>query len=524
MRYIYIIILIISIISLNLLAAPTLANPQHQFTLNSIKWIRLPNNPNGVAQLELVVSYYGDEVLLDVKAKLSLACDVDIIPSSSTDIGSWDPGTYKVLTFLINVSQMPSECNGKLFINYGAVARKIPFGYYIVTTQGGSSLEFTLKYAGNPALSVYISPSTIISDAINTLTITIKNTGTGNALDFSAILSFSGAALLNIEQPVIVKTDKLSPGEYREVKISLIPSSPQVTITITSNYVDIYGNNRNEQFTLAVPVASSASVIVVAKPSKLKAGASNKVALEITNYGDAPLKDAMIQLITMGGSQLVVEPLFIEIGDIKPKESASVTITISVPSMLSGTQTLTYTLTYKSEQGAKVSIRDSFNIFVVEQAQLAITAVEVVPQKPEVDDTIIVSLTLLNLGAQTLSKVNVTAESTPGLVPVRRSFYFLGQVQPQSPTSIPFSFKAKEAGKQKIQFRILFEDIYGVKWEVTKTIELNVQEKQLEVKENEKNRGFNTLIAIIFAFLTVIGLFIAYKYYRKRGTSKSVSQ
>ena len=90
--------------------------------------------------------------------------------------------------------------------------------------------------------------------------------------------------------------------------------------------------------------------------------------------------------------------------------------------------------------------------------------------------------------------------------------------------SIPFSFKAKEAGKQKIQFRILFEDIYGVKWEVTKNIELNVQEKQLEIKENEKNRGFNTLIAIIFAFLTVVGLFIAYKYFRKRETSKSVSQ
>ncbi len=511
-------LIIIAILLATLALSRAPAEPGKKFVLNSAKWSRLPVGEGGVAILNLEVAYYGDESLLDVKAKLSLKCGAKVIPPDTVIVGSWDPGTVKILTFLVNTSGVFGECPATLYINYEGVARRRAFGYETVAVHGDGSIDFKLSFYGNPSVSVSISPSTVVGDTLNVLTITLRNAGTGDALDFSATITFTGAAVLDVEQPLKVKADKLSPGESVEAKVSLIPFSQQVSMNVKADYVDAYGNNRIDQFTVMIPTASGAAVVILAQPNRLKAGSSNTVTLEVRNIGDTPLKNAILQIHAVQNSQMVIEPQFIELGDLEPGESKKFDVVVSVPNIAMGAQNIAYTLTYRNEQGTKISIKDSFNVFVVEQAQLAITSVEVVPSKPKVGDTVIVSLTLINLGSQALNRVNVTAEPSQALKPLRKTYYFLGQVQPQSPMSVPFSFKALNSGRHVVEFKAVCEDIYGVEWTITKTLEIEILEKAPLNSGEEKERPMlgDYLIPVVAALAVAALAFYIFSR-RKRG-------
>lgn len=514
-KLVLILVVIIALTSLQLSSIS--AYPNREFVLNSATWSRLPAGENGVAVLKLEVAYYGEEALLDVTAKLALEHG-SVMPPDTTTIGSWNPGTVKVLTFLVNTSDVYGEYTAILYINYGGIARQRRFGYEVVKTQGRASISFKLRFYGNPSISALISPSTIVGDSVNVLTIILKNTGTGDALDFSATISFTGAALLDVEEPLKLRVDKLQPGESLEVAVSLIPFSPQVSINVEADYVDAYGNVRVDRLSIVVPSATGTAIVVLAEPSKLRAGSSNEVFLEVKNIGDSTLKDAFLQIQIPQNSQVVVEPQFIELGDLKPRESRRYKVVISVPSTAMGAQNIAYSLTYESEQGAKITVRDSFSVFVVEQAQLAITSVEIVPSKPKVGETVIVSLTLINLGSQALNKVNVTVEASEGLQPLRKTYYFLGQIQPQAPTSIPFSFKALSRGKQIITFKVVCEDVYGVEWTTTRVLEVEILEAESSTSGGEANpyEGYYIyLIAVLIAIISIAS--ILYFYKKRRG-------
>ena len=508
-----------AIVVLAILALPgSSAYPEREFVLNSVAWSRLPAGEDGIGILELVVAYYGEGSLLDVEAKLSLGCGV-AVPSDTVAIGSWDPGAAKVLTFLVNASGIRGECLATLYISYGGIARQRAFGYLVFRTRGCASLSFRVPFYGNPSITASVSPSTVVGDSVNVLTIALRNAGTGDALDLVATVSFAGAALLGVEQPLRIRVDELSPGEVASVNVSLIPFSPQVSISIEVDYVDDYGDERVERMTVVVPSATGTAVVVLAEPSKLRAGSSNEVSLEVRNLGDSPLSDAFLQLQVPQSSQIVVEPQFVELGDVEPGESKRCRIAVSVPSTAVGTQNIAYALTYRSEQGAKITIRDSFSVFVVEQAQLAIATVEVVPSKPRVGETVIVSLNLINLGSQALNKVNVTVESSRGLQPLRKTYYFLGQIQPQAPTSVPFSFRALESGKQVVEFEVACEDVYGVEWAIGKTIEIEILEPGSPASERGggpygSSLGLASRVGIVA--LAAAAISVAALYARKR--------
>jgi len=481
------------------------AYPSRRFVINSVAWSRLPSGESGVAILRLEVAYYGGESLLDVEAKLSLECDAKVLSPDVITVGSWEPGTVKVLTFLINTSNIYGEYTATLEINYDYIARKRTMvGYEIIKVKEENSLSFKLSFYGNPFISVFVSPNTVVKDSTNTLTITIKNTGTGDALDLSVIISFSGAALLEVEQPLRVRVSKLSPNRSIKVRVTLVPFSPQVSMNIRTDYVDSYGNRRVDQVNIIIPSFTGVAIVVLAKPSKVKAGSLNEISLEVKNIGDSILKDVFMQIQVTQGSQIVIEPQFLEIGEIAPRKTKRCNVSISAPNLAIGAQNIAYILTYKNEQGSRITVKGSLNIFIVEQAQLTITAVEIVPSKPKVNETVIISLTLINLGSKALNKVNVTIESLHGLEPLRKTYYFLGQIQPQTPTSIPFSFKALEVGKQTIKFKVTCEDMYGIKWSTTKFIEIEVLKAESSSSGEGVSKGFMNKIIVIIIIVTVL--------------------
>ena len=222
----------------------------------------------------------------------------------------------------------------------------------------------------------------------------------------------------------------------------------------------------------------------------------------------------------MQGSQLVIDPTFFEVGDIPVRGAKKVNIELNVPNTITGTQTLQYTLIYNTENREKAQVSGSISVFAVEKAQLTITSMEIVPKVPSIGQTIIVSITIINLGSLPINKVNVTAYYSKGLIPLRQESYFLGKLQPQSPTSIPFSFKAVKDGVQTIDFKITFSDVYGLDWSLSKIVTLNINSTNERfggnVKEGVRRKGFLSLLHTVLLALLIVGIIIVTLYvYRK---------
>jgi len=487
------------------------------FTLKSFSWVRFPGMKNGLAVIRISVVYYGTDILLDVQEILRLSCSCEVVSEQPVKLGSWEPGTTKVVDFTVNVTGFPEKCYATLNIQYKAVARRTQTGYNILSFAGGGSLGFMINYPEYPQLSYYISPTTLRKDAVNLVTITFVNTGTGTVQDLVTKITVNGATLIESFQPIRLRIGKLEPDSNYTLRIKLIPISGQVTLSIDVDYIGTSEQPYNEKFSTTLSAVSTTSVILTAEPSKIRTGSSGEIKIKIINLGDTVLSNVVLHLRPSQGSKLVISPTLFFIGKVEPGQTREAEVELNIPNTVTGTQTLQYTLIYDSGSSEKNQLSGTISIFAVERAQLTITSTEVVPQEPIIGQTVIVSITLINLGSQPLGKINVTTYYSEGLKPLRQTSYFMGQLQPQVPTSIPFSFKSSKTGTQRIDFVITFSDIYGLNWTITKTIELNIKEssKTPSSGKNIKGRSSSNFSYVSYILVAIVILTILYIIYRK---------
>ncbi len=492
------------------------------FALKSYKWIRYPYTKNGIALLQVTIVYYGTDVLLNVQTTLSFHQDIEIVTEQPIKLGSWEPGTQKTIIYSINISSFPAKGFATINIQYSAIARRVSDGFDILNVVGGGTISFQLSFPASYQLSYFITPSSLKRNSINILTIVFQNSGTGTIYDLVSRISINGATIVGSFQPIIVKIPKLEAGKNYTIQIKVIPIGTQVSLTFDSDYINEQGEHIDEKFTSPLSVIQSFNVILVTEPSKIRTGSSQKIQVKIINLGEIPLHNCILYIRPGQGSKLVVDPTYFKIGDIQVNETKSVYLELSVPNTITGTQVLQYTLIYNTENNEKSQVTGTISIFAVEKAQLVITSIEIVPKEPVIGQTIIVSVTIINLGSLPLNKVNISAYYSLGLTPLRQESYFIGQLQPQYPMSIPFSFKAIKGGKQNIDFRIRFTDVYGLNWTLIKSVNININSTVAQGKNADNIKGkvrrkglfaplsFGTLF-IVF----IVAIVIIYYVYRK---------
>jgi len=491
------------------------------FALKSYQWVRYPSSQKGLAVLQVTIVYYGTDVLLNVEESLSFPQNIEVVSEQPVKLGSWEPGVPKTVMYTINVTGFPEKTFATINIQYSAIARRIANGYDILNLVGSGTINFQLSFPASHRLSYFISPSMLKKDNLNIITIDFTNTGTGTIYDLSSKIVVTGATLVDVYQPIEVKVNKIESNANHTIRIKIIPVSSQVVLTIDANYIDQSGNQVNEKFTSTLAVIKSFNVILVAEPSKIRTGSSQRVGIKIINLGDVPLLDSVLYIRPTQGSKLVIDPTYFKVGDIPVGGTKTVNIELNIPNTITGTQILQYTLIYNSESREKAQISGSISIFAVEKAQLTITSIEIVPKKPSIGQTIIVSITIINLGSLPVSKVNVTAYHSDGLMPLRQESYFLGQLQSQFPMSIPFSFKVIRGGVQTIDFEIKFTDVYGLNWSLSRVVTLNINSSLEKPTRNVKG-GFkreHLSSSIPWIFISIIGVIIvviiSYYVYRK---------
>ena len=502
------VLLIAMIVLLSSVNPLIFSSPDKVLVVTSVRWIRRSGD---VRVLEITTKYYGDKTVLNAKAYLDLPCG-QILTEQPVIVGSIDPGRILKLVYAINVSELREDCSARLRIEYDSVAVRYGSGYKIESENGVLTASFKINLKGFPKCSVSISPSVLIRGSTATVTLLIYNNGDGSMVDPKVTVNVEGATIVGEGTPIIFGTSKLNPSKLLAKNITIIPLSSVVLFKIQVDYLNEDGEYSSEYYSISLTATSSTGIFITAEPSKIKSGSLEKIKLKIWNLGSTRLKDAVLRIYTTTGSQLVVTPSVIDVGDIDSGENVEVGVEVGVPRGLSGSYLISYELYYKSEDESLVSIRGSFNVFVVEEAKLTVSSIEVVPQPVPVNGTVVVSITIINLGYKPLNEVNVTINSPKSLKPLRKTYYFVGQLPSQSPMSIPFSFKALEEGVYTISFKITYKDVYGVAWETVRNISIKVEKpSSTTVLTNKPNIPWLAL-----AVALVLVLLVAVWWWRKR--------
>ena len=451
--------------------------PDMVFVVSSYSWTRLSGRAGGVNVLELILTYYGDKIILSVRVHLKLMNDSWSYTATPCFEGSWEPGFSKKFSFTVNASEIPNDIKALVKVTYDSVAEKVGGKYEVSSEAGEYTFSFDLKYSGLPLPSIYVKPNTLIDGMVNNISLMIFNNGSGNIIDPQVTVYVSGATIIDRPTPLRLSYSKIEAGSYVIEKMEVLPSQKQVTFTVNINYLDGEGNVRNEQYTITLPVIESTTVLVLAEPNKLFSGSIKRIKVRVINLGDIPLLNTLLKLYTSQGSGIVVSPQLIELGDIGPQDSVECEVEVSVPLTVISTQNILYDLIYRSVKGVRLVIHGSLNVFVVEKARLIVSSIDYVPEKPSVNSTLVLSISLINTGNLALNSINVTVEQSSGLIPLRKTYYFIGQLNPQSPVSVPFSFRAVEVGEQTIKIIIFYKDIYGASWNITREVSINVSGK-----------------------------------------------
>ncbi|MHB9302006.1 COG1361 family protein [Thermofilum pendens] len=465
--------------------------------------------PSGVVQVS--VSYYGAYTLLGASLGLTARCGGAEVSAGSVDVGSWRPGTVKTARFTLNTSSLGSECTLRVSVSWGDSWDDAQKTY---TGLGGStSLEYSFTACWGERVSVGVRPQMVYSSTVNPVLLVVENSGRTALRQVEVYVAPQGSVLLNASVPTVFELGDLKPGERRVVPLSVVPQSPFPSFSVTVSYLDCSGSKKSVAQQVYLYAAAGQSIVVVPDPPVLVAGQASNVSLRVVNAGGVAVKGLSL-VLGVQKSPLSVSPSFLVVGDLGPGESRSVPVTVLVPATASSSESVAYQALYSVEGGGLATSGGSFTFYVAQRSSVSITSVDVVPQSPEVGSNVIFAVSLVDDGTFPVYAVNVSAYASRGLSPLRSTYAYLGQLNPQVLTTVPFSFRAVEEGMQEVRFVVTYRDAYGYSRSAERTVYVNVARQQ---PSRQAQGGSANPYVYLAAVAVALLLAAAYAARKRRG-------
>ncbi len=483
------------------------------FTIISTSWTRIPSRGLGLAKLTVRIAYYGNDTLSNIDIQF-YSKNISVIGDDIVKIGIWQPGEIVTVEYVLNISKVPLNIDAWIIIRYYYKISRKSYGYDIKNVSGVKKLSITLKYYGSSSITIKNNQSYLYYNRQNNLTLLLINNGSSSIYDIYAKISIDGASIIGGKYPLNIYFKSLSPGETFLINLTLLPFSNIVKISIHLDYINIDGGKGAEERIITIPAYNVKHIKAVFNPNIIKAGKSRSVEFIIYNTADIDVNNAM--LILKSG-QIIVSPSFISIKNIPANSYRKIRLNITVPATLTTTQYIQYELTYQTESGTTITYTDTATLYIISSPEIIVTSIEVVPSNPKENDNIILSISLLNSGTSSVKNLNVSINLPEKLIPLRKTYLFMGQLQPQSPISIPFSFTASQKGIYIVTINITYTDVYGFSHKFSKKYTISVGEKLTENKvEISYNNYIQKLIFIISGFIVVIIFLFLFIWRRKK--------
>ena len=490
----------------------------YSFGIGNVELVRRPLKPGDVAIVSFTLSYVGRGDLVDVEVALHpLGKWVEVLDGVKK-VSSWRSGEVKRFTFALKpLKELP--VSGKLQVKVSWAARAITkaTGGFELTSSEACDLTFELTIWSDPLIEVDVTPSKLVTGSSTSMAIKLRNVGGGVAKDLRVKLALSGLAVLDKPEPIVLSTAELKPGDEFEVRLTVVPLSQSPSVTAEVSFIDEGGNERQVSVRKLLYTTSGGALYIVPKPSIVDAGKRHEVTLTVVSSAESELKDIKIKLAPAAGSGIIVETPLLELKELSPLSSAELKAVFLVPSSALGPQAVNYEVVYRLPEGGIGRETGNFVINSMAAPNVKVISVDLVPREPKVNKTLTLSISLLNVGPLVAEAVNVSITAPPELEIVRRSYIFIGQLSPQSPMSVAFSFIPKRPGKYKIEYRIVYGDAYGRVYSLVKEYSIAIKETvEAKVEVEQPPWLMGVLVAAVVVVAVVIALLVRKHGVRRR--------
>ncbi|MEM4899296.1 MAG: hypothetical protein QXM99_02700 [Thermofilum sp.] len=503
-------------------AQPLAQQPQRQttgltpstfvFTVESLSVID-SSADRGVVQL--TVSYFGKRTLLGAQAELELLCNASVLSGQPVALGSWRPGTAKTFQVTLNATKAKPICPAKLIISWDNTWDD---SLASLTYEGGAVLrDLSIAACWGENVAVSVSPSALYSGSPNLVSVNVENRGRESVSSIFLSVYPQGAVLLDREVPAVFTLPRLEPGQLVSFYLNLVPTASP-TLQVSISYVSCTGSLVSRTISIPLFTASGQSILVAPDPAVVTAGSPNRVNLHVVNVGSVPLQGVKV-VLSLQKSQISVNPSLLDVGSLQPGEDKVFSVEVLAPATASSSESITYQVFFTTESGSISSLQGVFTLFTVFASRLTITSLEAVPQQPQVGSNLILAATLVNDGALPIYAVNVSVQASRGLTPLRTPYAYLGQLNPQVLTSVPFSFRVDEEGVHELRVVAYFRDPYGVARVVERSILINAVARQASQGSQGSSPWGGTALAVLALVLVGAGVFALRKrVFRREGS------
>ncbi|QOJ78746.1 hypothetical protein IG193_08355 [Infirmifilum lucidum] len=502
-------VLLLATYSTQLLQSSPLSQRSGDVYVFNLESVAVSGGPGSVRTITLSLSYYGRYTLLGSAVSLQPQCNATVLSDQPVQLGSWRPGTVKVASFTVDTSKATVRCPVELVVSWSDSWDDA----YGMNTQlsGSSTLKATVTACWFEDLRVGVVPQIVYVDSVNSVLLDVLNSGSSSMREVTIIVSGQGATLINASLPLSYQLREIPPGKRFTAALQLVPQSSFPSLAVTVSYVDCAGNFKTVSYNVPMYASPGQSIVVVPDPATVVAGTRSEVALKVVNVGSVEAKNLRV-VLNLQASPLAINPAVIDSGDLKPGDVKTFTVHVDVPSTASASTLVSYQTIYYIPGSGPTFTQGSFTLFILQRSSLSITSIEVVPSRATVDSNVVFAVNLINDGTYPVYAVNVTAYPPEGLTPARSPSTFLGQLNPQVLTSIPFTFKAAREGSYEVKFRATYRDAYGNTAYVERTAVVEVIPAS---PETLKSRSY--IPGGVFLWVAVLALLAAggYYFYRK---------
>lgn len=399
------------------------------------------------------------------KLTLSLPEGITSTTGSRSDVvylSTMNPGTISEAVFYLNIDR-----NLKTGVHQATL-------YIEGINEDDTSFSYTtaiqLRINGEVDLHVSNVEKTVIAGRRNILNLILSNNGTGPAYMVEVVMATSQQVSI-LSYPT--RFDKIDAGENVEIPVEIyvapsLAGSP-VTITVTMNYLDSYGNPRTVESSLGYEVAYSKppNLLLEIIPNQLTIYNLNDVRLKVTNAGLTVVRDVALTLSV----NLPLVPVGTDgkfnIPEIRAGETAEIPVSIYVSETTASSSPVTISLSYLDDSNQMRTESRVLNIFLSARSAefLSPVTLRITPNLLYSGTINNITVSVSNVGSTTIRDLTITPSAStqatwlqenmvniPSLEPGEEYKYQAGIFIPSdSPTSITLALTVSYYGRDNMQ-------------------------------------------------------------------------
>ncbi|MDG6994479.1 MAG: hypothetical protein JRN52_01040 [Nitrososphaerota archaeon] len=316
-------------------------------------------SPGQVNQVPFIISNNGSGAASNIFVTAS--SQVGGILNTIPEILNLSPGSVSTATVEIYV---PASTAGSVLEVSLSASYKDPYGN---SESANRTLDTYVAQQSPPGLQVSTNVDTLTPGQINSIPLTISNTGSETLSQISTSLTVQPTTATILGTFPYIQTLNANSSQNEELKV-YVPTSlanSALMVTMTSTFVDSSGLTRSVSQTLGFYTlstsASNITISVVPKNITVMAGQQSQVSFELENTGNQTIYNPTVTIGVTSPLVVVANSTYIYSQAINSKSSALFEATlIASPSSTLGTYSGTVTVTYVDQQGTQYA--QTFNV------------------------------------------------------------------------------------------------------------------------------------------------------------------